>query len=309
MPTPEFNVASPWIPSPYDWSSCKLCDAYDFFRPEIVAHIRAVGEEPRFHSKQWEYAQLLETVKRLPKRAGSMVGLGCGCEPTISLLAAQADKVVTTDLYGMHGAWKNAHSRPDTLWPALGNLEVHPMDMRHIDLPKGSFDFVWSICAVEHVGDADAVVDVVRKAGELLAPGGRMFLSTEFTFDDAPFYAPAHPSGTLFLDKSTLRRLFTETGLHLVEPLDLRLSTHPLNVPVWDQAANKGFVMIPCTVYRAQPMPFWGTYGGCVSLVLSREDLGHDRFVEDPDQRKRLAPLWKLGREVSRRLTLPTRWW
>ena len=238
-----------------------------------------------------------------------MIGLGCGFEATIPNMAKAADEVTVTDLYGLEGAWHNAHKRPDEVWPELKNLHVHAMNMTQLDLPDESADFVWSLCAVEHVGHADAVVEVVRRAGRLLKPGGRMFISTEWTFDDQPFYAPARPSGTLFLDKSNVRRLFTETGLHLTAPVDLRMSTHPFNVAVWDQAANKGFVNVPGTIYRTQPMPFWGCYAGCLSLVLCREDLGKDFFVEDPDQRAHLEPLFRLGRQISRRLTLPTRWW
>jgi SAM-dependent methyltransferase len=309
MSSCDFDAAAPYVPPDQEWSPSKLCDAIDFWNPAIVAQIRSMGQQPRFHTKQWEYAQLLESVTRFATGVESMVGLGCGVEPTIPRLAAVAKEVVATDLYGMEGAWKNASQRPDALWPELKNLRVHSMNMRNIDLPEESADFLWSLCAVEHVGPANAVVDVVRQAGKLLRPGGHFFLSTEYTFEDTTFYAPASPSGTLFLDRSTLKRFFTETGLHLVAPLDLRLSTHPMNVPVWDQMNNHGAYNIPHVIYRCQPMPFWGTYGGCVSMVLCKEDKGADYFLEDPDQRERLEPMWRLGRKLSRRLTLPSRWW
>jgi len=305
----DFDAAAPYVPPDQEWTPSKLCDAIDFWNPSIVAQIRSMGQQPRFHTKQWEYAQLLECAARFAPSVDTMVGLGCGVEPTIVRLAANTKQIVTTDLYGMPGAWKNAAKRRDELWPDLKNLRVHSMNMREIDLPPESADFVWSLCAVEHVGNADAVVDAVRQAGKLLRPGGHFFLSTEFTFGDATFYAPASPSGTLFLDRSTLKRFFTETGLHLVVPLDLRLSTHPMNVPVWDQLNNHGAYNIPHVIYRCQPMPFWGTYGGCVSMVLCKEDKGADYFIEDPDQRQRLEPMWRLGRKLSRQLTLPSRWW
>lgn len=305
----DFDAAAPWVPPGQAWSPCKLADAIDFFRPELMTQIRRLGQQPRFHTKQWEYAQLLETAARFAPKARAMVGLGCGVEPTIPYLAAAADEVVATDLYGMPGAWKNAKTRPDEVWPEIKNLRVHSMNMREIDLPAESADFVWSLCAVEHAGPPDTIVDVVRQAGKLLRPGGVFFLSTEFTFEEAPFFAPNSWSGTLFLDRNMLKRLFTETGLHLVEPLDLRLSTHPMNVPVWDQMNNLGSYNIPHVIYRCQPMPFWGTYGGTVSMLLGREDRGADYLLEDSEQRQRLQPLWRLGRKISRRLTLPSRWW
>lgn len=290
-------------------SLCKVVDAVDFFRPSVIEHLRCVGQEPRLHNKQWEYAQQLEAKKRYFRPGGRIAGLGCGCETTIPMMAEGAEEFVVTDLYGAKGAWGDASRRPDDLWPHVQNLKVVSMDMRSIALEEASFDFVSSLCAIEHVGFADAVIAVARQAGRLLRPKGVLFLTTEFTFDDRAFYAPGHPSGTLYLSHRELRRLFTETGLHLVEPLDLRVSTHPLNMPVWDQVNNKLFPNLPHVLYRNQPLPFWGTYAGTVSLVLSREDHGNDRILQDPDQMERLKPLFEMGRKLSRRLTLPTRWW
>jgi SAM-dependent methyltransferase len=301
----ETPPIDPAVPIPL----CKLVDAVDFFRPEFVAHLARIGQSPRLHNKQWEYAQVLEARARCAPNARRLAGLGCGCEMTIPVLCEGADEFVATDLYGAPGAWKDASRRPDQVWPHLRNLRVHTMDMRKIDLPAESFDFVSSICAIEHVGRADAIVDVVRQAGRLLRPDGVLFCSTEYTFSERDFYTPPLPTSTLFMCKQTLRRFFTETGLHLVEPLDLRLSLHPLNIPLWDQINNRGYVNLPHVLYRTQPLPLYGCYAAVVSMVLAREDRGHDRIIEDPDQMKKLAPLFALGRKMSRRLTMPQFWW
>lgn len=298
------------VVSDYQYSVAKVADALDFFQPEVIAHIRAMGEEPRFHSKQWEYAQVLEARARYAPHAKDLVGVGCGREPLIPMLAKHAERLTATDLYDMTGAWADAEQRPDRIWPELKNLSVHPMDMRKVDLPEGSADFIWSLCAVEHVGQADDVVDTVRQIGRLLRPGGVFVLTTEYTFDDESFYLAGKPSGTLSLSKSVLRRFFTETGLHCVEPVDLRVSTHPFNVPVWNKLTDRiGLVNLPHVLYRVQPMPVRGTYGTCVSVVLCKEDKGNDRLIEDPNQAAKLRPMFELGRSMSRKLTLPTRWW
>src|SRR5262245_13879295 len=119
---------------------CKLIDAVDFFRPEIVEHVRRIGEEPRFHSKQWEYAMLLETRRRYAAGARRLVGLGCGCELSIPAMCEGAEEVIITDLYGKKGAWNTAARRPDERWPNLAGLRVHSMNMRQIDLPPESAD-------------------------------------------------------------------------------------------------------------------------------------------------------------------------
>jgi SAM-dependent methyltransferase len=306
------QASFPWRPvarcEGYEYSIAKVADALDFFRPEVIEWIRAVGEEPRFHTKQWEYAQVLEARRRFAPNAGRLLGLGCGRDLIIPRLAEGAEEVVATDLYGLLGAWKTAAVRPDEIFKYVKNLRVHPMDMRKMDLPHESFDFIWSLCAVEHTGRPDAVIDVVRQAGKRLRPGGVLVLTTEYTFDSEPFYAPDYPSGTLFFNDGMLRRLYTDTGLHLVEPIDLRVSTHAMNVPVWDLLGNQ-VPNIPHVLYRVQPIPIWGAYGGCVCVVLCREDRGQDRLIQDPDQLKKLQPLFEFGRKMSRRLSPPRRWW
>ncbi len=289
------------------WSPCKVCDALDFFRPEIVENIRRVGEEPRFHAKQWEYAQLLEAKRRLAPNAKTLVGVGCGCEPTIPLLAEGADEIICTDLYGMPGAWDVASRRPDEVFPQLRNLCVHSMDMRRVDLRAESADFVWSLCAIEHVGDGDAIVDAARQAGRLLKPGGVMFLTSEFTFGDQSVFSPGR-SSTLFLDRVMVRRLFTESGLHLVAPMDLRLSAHPFNAPLW-WLINNDYPMLPHCGYSRKRLGVVGYHSTCFSMALCREDRGMDRMIEDPAGEPHLDTLRATARRLSRHVTAPHKWW
>jgi len=48
------------------------------------------------------------------------------------------------------------------------------------NLKPGSFDFVWSSCALEHLGDLQAGQQFVQKSIELLNPGGVFAHTTEF---------------------------------------------------------------------------------------------------------------------------------
>ena len=294
----------------YQYSVAKLCDALDFFEPRVIDWIRQVGEEPRFHTKQWEWAQILEARRLYADSARTLVGLGTGTELILPVLARDAEQIIATDLYESPGAWKHtAGRRPDEVFPELDNLRVHSMDMRKIDLPPESADFVWSLCSIEHVGHIEEILDALRQAGRLLKPGGLMAITTEYAFSERSLYVPRIPSGNFFyLDQQKIRRMFTDTGLHLVEPIDLRLSTHPMNVPVWEHL-NNSVPNLPHVLYRAQPLPLYGVYAACICLVLSREDHGNDYFIEDPQREEKLAPLFKLGRSVSRRLTTPLRWW
>jgi hypothetical protein len=287
------------------WTPCKNADALDFFRPEFVEHIRAVKEEPRMHCKQWEYAQLLEVRRQLAPEAKRLVGLGCGCEPTIPLVGAGAERVTVTDLYNRDDAWDVARRDPRAAFPEMDNLEVHTMDMTRVDLPKKSADFVWSLCAVEHVGELPDIIDAVRQAGELLDDDGVMFISTELNLSGGRY----RTKGTLFLSPAMIEELVRSSGLHLVAPIELKISDHPMNTPVWS-GLSFTHDALPHVIYRVQRRPFDGIYGTVVSFVLGRRDRGvREIWDVDPDHASILRKLGDKGRKINRRMSPIKRWW
>ena len=48
------------------------------------------------------------------------------------------------------------------------------------DLPDGGFDFVWSVCAIEHLGSIEATLDFLVRAMRCLKPGGIVVHTTEY---------------------------------------------------------------------------------------------------------------------------------
>lgn len=285
------------------WSPCKLCDAMDFFRPGFVEQMERVGELPWFHAKQWEYFQLLETRRVYAPNARVLVGLGCGCELTLPPLAEGAEEVIATDLYGQAGAWDVAQRRPDEVYPAIKNLRVHSMDMRKIDLPPGIADFVWSLCAIEHVGGVDEIADTLRQAGRLLNDTGVLFVSTEYNLGSKPY----RTSNTMFLDRPMIERIIGESGLFVVAPIELRLTDHSFNIPLWHRAREK-YHFVPHITYRHQKLPGYGTFGTVISFVLSRTDRKIPLFDESPDLARVVERLAARGREGNRRLAPPWKW-
>lgn len=289
---------------PAPWSPCKLCDAEDFFRPELVERIRSIGERPRLHAKQWEYAQLLETRFRYAPHAKRLVGLGCGREKTLPVLGVGAEEVIATDLYGRDGAWRTAKTRPDTVYPEMHNLRVHTMDMRAIDLPPRSADFVWAMCALEHVGDPSAMTDVLHSAGELLTDDGVLFVSTEFSLLGGSFTTP----GTTFLGQEDLAVLIEGSGLALLAPIELRLSPHPMNAPVSTHVAER-HPAIPHVVYRVGRHPWRGALATVVSFALVRGEQRDSVFERDDRFDAVVAELEEKGRKLNQRVSPPWRWW
>lgn len=117
----------------------------------------------------------------------------------------------------------------------LTNLHFALADGMYLPFPDGSFDLVLSHAVIEHVADAPLYL---REAARVLAPGGRMFLST------APYlsFAGAH-----------LPRLKVPVPLHLIAGRGIAFSTfqflarhapwalkEPANENSFIQAARRG---------------------------------------------------------------------
>ena len=61
------------------------------------------------------------------------------------------------------------------------SVQFQPADMRDLaTFPKGAFDFVWSSCAMEHLGSIEAGIRFVIESSDLLKPGGVGVHTTEF---------------------------------------------------------------------------------------------------------------------------------
>ncbi len=69
----------------------------------------------------------------------------------------------------------------------LQNIDFRPVDMNNIDRDlDGSFDFCWSICALEHLGSIKKGFDFIENSLRTLRPGGVAVHTMEFTFDPGP---------------------------------------------------------------------------------------------------------------------------
>lgn len=257
------------------------------------------------HCKQWEYAQLLEVRRVLAPDARRLVGIGCGCEKTIPLLGEGAERVTVTDLYEREGAWDVARTDPKAAFPEMDQLEVHSMDMTRVDLPPKSADFVWSLCAIEHAGELSDIIGAVRQAAELVDDRGVMFISTELNLTGGYYKTPS----TLFLTTLMIEQIVRSSGLHLVAPIELSVSDHPANTPVWS-GLSFTHDALPHVIYRAQRNPIDGIYATVVSFVLGREDRGVEKVWDiDEGFESVLDRRGARGRALNRRLSPPWHWW
>ena len=59
-------------------------------------------------------------------------------------------------------------------------MTFRPVDMNHVPDDLGDFDFTWSSCALEHLGDLDSGIAFFLRQIDCLRPGGVGVHTTEY---------------------------------------------------------------------------------------------------------------------------------
>jgi len=150
---------------------------------------------PTLHRKVWEFVYVLRAAEQegvlAPGRRAA--GFGVGREPIPAALAAHGVDVLATDLDASDheaSSWANSGQHLSSL-EALSvpgivtddvlerQVAVRYVDMNAIPDDLGTFDLVWSCCALEHLGGARAGLEFVLGTLELLRPGGVAVHTTE----------------------------------------------------------------------------------------------------------------------------------
>ncbi len=146
-----------------------------------------------YHRKPWEYAFILERARQASLLQSGRRALGCGVgrEPIPAVLASFGVDVLATDQpvtqadhwteTGEHAVGLQSLSRPGVVddHALARRVTFMPMDMNDVTSELGTFDFVWSSCAIEHLGSPRAGLAFVLRSAELLNPGGVAVHTTE----------------------------------------------------------------------------------------------------------------------------------
>jgi hypothetical protein len=227
----------------------------NLFGPEFAHVFRQVwdamafdGAMPRFrHRKMWEWCAIAEVLDEAGLLTGDREGCGfaVGHEPLAALFAAYGARILATDLdaaqdQGWSEAGQNAQSLDGIYWPNLISRELfnaratfQPVDMRVMDnLEHKRFDFVWSSCALEHLGTLQDGLDFVERATHILKPGGLGVHTTEFNVSSE--------HDTIEVGDNVLyRHSDFEALASRLERCGARL--RPLNLDVGAQAADRQY--------------------------------------------------------------------
>ena len=209
-----------------------LCTQDQFMTPEYTYWCRQIKEEPVWHRKQWEYYFICQALweRGMVRPGRSGCGFGVGREPLPSLFAALGCTVLATDAPSsatIERHWSRtgqyAASRGDLNVRALApddvfraNVEFRAVDMNRIPTDLGLFDFVWSTCALEHLGNIEKSIDFVVNACRCLKPGGVAVHTTEFNVSSADRTLDSGPI-VLFRrkDLAEMERRLASTGCRL----------------------------------------------------------------------------------------------
>lgn len=188
--------------------SSRLCCQADIEHDWLRHWCGELRMAPLYHRKVWEDCFVLQALWEsgmlLPGRRALGFGVGREWLPAYFAgrgIAGRGIEVVATDLdradaraQGWIGSRQHADAtdalfRPDLVpEAAFRRLVTHrAVDMAAIpaDLTTGRFDFLWSICSLEHLGTLEAGEAFVLEAMRCLRPGGIAVHTTEYNFDAA----------------------------------------------------------------------------------------------------------------------------
>jgi len=174
----------------------QLATASQCLEPQYKDWCDQMRSPVKFHRKQWEFVFILEALKqnRMLKPNSTGLGFGCGREPLPALMVKNGCSIVATDLElssARERGWVDTQEHAASLRD-LNPLRIIPhslfsekvsfqsVDMNSIPDDLVGFDFLWSCCALEHLGSLRHGLDFILNAMHCLKPGGFAVHTTEF---------------------------------------------------------------------------------------------------------------------------------
>jgi hypothetical protein len=195
------DLPSTYIPSGINLGS-EIVSERRFLEADFLYWMRFLRESPRLHSKQFQFYAIMDRAFGIKlsndHKPLTAIGFGVGKEPIPSALVALGFSVIATDyLDGENAnAWRSTGQQSQALLDLnqrklvtdvdfLRACEFVNMDMNEIpESLDESFDFVWSSCALGHIGSYEKGLDFIIRSLRLLKPGGWAVHTTEIDRSD-----------------------------------------------------------------------------------------------------------------------------
>jgi SAM-dependent methyltransferase len=235
----------------------QLCTASQFYSPLYKKWCDKFNEPPRMHRKQWEYVYILQALES----AGALdhgrrgLGFGCGREPLSAVMVSRGCDVLATDLdvdraaaQGWRASNEHAAKLEELFWPGACDIKefmkraaYQSVDMNAIPETLVDWDFVWSSCALEHLGSIEKGIEFVVNSTRCLKPGGVAVHTTEYNLSS---------NDDTFEDQNLVlfRKRDIEKLVHRLESNGC--SVEPLNLVIGERVED-GFVDLP--PFKSEP--------------------------------------------------------
>lgn len=177
----------------------QLCTSNQFLTETYRKWCREIQSPARYSRKQWEFIYIMQALSvngmLTPGKKG--LGFGCGREPLPGVFAKYGCSILATDLaqeVAQQKGWVDTLQHSSTLdelytsahrYISRANfnerVKFQAVDMNNIPADfKQQYDFVWSACALEHLGSLRHGMDFVKNTAHCLKPGGIAVHTTEF---------------------------------------------------------------------------------------------------------------------------------
>lgn len=207
-----------------DWQS-EVISQRRFTERNFFIWMNLLREQPKLHSKQFQNYAILEAANSVvlnSENKRSAIGFGVGIEPIPTALAKIGYDVIATDYLDGNIAsdWKNTDQLINTpedlnsrgiLTPEEFKRSVKFMNLDMNRIPdefNENFDFVWSSCALGHIGGYQNGLDFIKNSTRLLKPGGIALHSTEL--DVSPGTEKFESPNLSLYREEDIERLFME---------------------------------------------------------------------------------------------------
>lgn len=204
-----------------------------------------LGEAPmHMHRKIWEWSFIVEAFQErgLLKKGIHGLGFAVGEEPLASLFCSKGCKITATDLFlgaaqdtgwvdtGQHATGLSKLNERKLCDPKVleQNCDFRYVDMNHIPDDLGQFDFLWSACALEHLGSITLGEQYIYNAMKCLKPAGTAVHTTEYNFSSNE--ETVEQGGTVLFRQKDIRRIVKtlRSEGHEIE-IDYASGTMPLD--------------------------------------------------------------------------------
>jgi SAM-dependent methyltransferase len=211
---------------------------FQFWRTEL--HLPS----KMMHRKLWEFCYILQVLEKFDflKNGKRGLGFGVGIEPLPALFAKYGCHVVATDqdynAAETQGWTKtNQHSfNKDKLndknicaseqFEKL--VDFQTVDMKSIPSDLREFDFVWSCCSLEHLGNLEEGMKFIKNSMDCLKPGGVAIHTTEFNVSSNT--STVEEGATVLYRRQDILKLTLDLMQMGCQVLDLNFNTGSLEL-------------------------------------------------------------------------------